>query len=81
MVTNTPRDKAVINVMERVIPTAVETSMEEGTWLAAKWHRIFHQARMQQWCGRTFNFLPVARLFGVDVDIGEAFEVGGEVGE
>ena len=36
MVTNTPREKAMINVMEKVIPTAVETSMEEGTCLAAK---------------------------------------------
>ena len=35
MVTNTPREKAMINVMEKVIPTAVEASME-GTWLAAK---------------------------------------------
>ena len=35
MVTNTPREKAMINVMEKVMPTAVETSME-GRWLAEK---------------------------------------------
>ena len=35
MVTNTPREKAMINVMEKVIPTTVETSME-GTQMAAK---------------------------------------------
>ena len=37
MVTNTPREKAMINVMEKVIPTAVETSIE-SRWLAAKTH-------------------------------------------
>ena len=46
MVTNTPREKAMINVMEKVIPTAVETSME-GTWLAAKWH---HTQNVTQEC-------------------------------
>ena len=30
MVTNTPREKAMMNVMEKVIPIAVETSMEGG---------------------------------------------------
>ena len=36
MVTNTPREKAImINVMEKVMPTAVKTSME-GTWPAEK---------------------------------------------
>ena len=33
MPTNTPREKNMINVMEEVIPTPVETSME-GRWLA-----------------------------------------------
>ena len=33
MVTNTPREKAMINVMEKVIPTAVDKSME-GRWMA-----------------------------------------------
>ena len=47
MVTNTPREKAMINVMEKVIPTAVETSME-SSWLTAKWHTIFHITRMQK---------------------------------
>ena len=28
MVTNTPREKAMINVMEKIIPTVVEKSME-----------------------------------------------------
>ena len=37
MATNNPRQKAMINVMEKVIPTAVETSIE-GRWLAAKTH-------------------------------------------
>ena len=32
VVTNTPRENAMINVMEKVIPTAVETSME-SSWL------------------------------------------------
>ena len=34
MFTNTPREKAMMNVMEKVIPISVETSLKEK-WLAA----------------------------------------------
>ena len=44
MVTNTPREKAMINVMEKVIPTAVETQAHGWLQSDAK-HSFMHIMR------------------------------------